>query len=114
MRISTKSFDANLRRLRRNTRHLDLKRQITHIFGSLILSLVLVMLAHTTEPDFKYIDVPRDWLFYVSVFSLILSGSLFAYALYRIWTLICIVVDHNSEQDSNNTKESKVGSEPTQ
>jgi hypothetical protein len=100
-------FDVNLKKLKKDTKHLNLKWQIKHIFGSLILSLILIMIAHTDTPDFKYTDVKIDWL---SIASIILSVSLFIYALYRIWTLICIVVDHNSDQ--NTTQESKtVGQE---
>ena len=107
----TKPFNTNLKKLQKDTRHLNLKRQITHIFGSLILSLILIMVAHSTVSDFNYKDADIDNFYRLSICALILSGSFFAYALYRIWTLICIVVDHNNSdknESSHNTNESNI------
>lgn len=109
----TKPFKANLKRLEKNAKHLNLKWQIKHIFGSLILSLIFVMVAHTTVKDFSYTDplIPIDNSFWISICALVFSFLFFAYALYRIWTLICIVVNHNSDKDdyaNSNTKESKI------
>lgn len=113
VKVSTKPFDANLKKLRRHTRHLNLKRQITHIFGSLIVSLFLIMIAHFTNPDFKYLgkNIVVDWWYKSSIISVILSVSFFLYALYRIWTLICIVVNHNSEQENSISNTNTVESE---
>lgn len=107
----TKPFSVNLKKLQKNARHLNLKWQIKHIFGSLILSLILIMQAHTTVTNFNYKDAIRDNWFYTSIGALVFSGSFFAYALYRIWTLICIVVNHNSDKadtENNSTNESKI------
>jgi len=96
----TKQFNVNLRKLEKNTKRLNLKWQIKNIFGFLILSLIFVMIAHSTVDDFKYKEAAIDKWFYISIGSLILSVSAFAYALFRIWTLICIVVNHNFDKAS--------------
>jgi hypothetical protein len=107
----TKKFNVNLKKLENNAKRLNLKWQIKHIFGSLILSLILVMFAHSTVADFKYSETPIDYWFYISIVSLVASGCFFAYALFRIWTLICIVVDHNFDKASvsnDSANESKI------
>lgn len=98
----TKKFNVNLKKLETSAKRLNLKWQIKHIFGSLILSLIFVMIAHSTVKDFNYTDttVPIDNWFYGSICALIFSCLSFAYALFRIWTLICIVVDHNFDKAS--------------
>jgi hypothetical protein len=109
----TKKFNVNLKKLETSAKRLNLKWQIKNIFGSLILSLIFVMIAHSTVTDFNYTDptIPTDKWFYISIVSLFVSGCFFAYALFRIWTLICIVVDHNFDKASgsnDSTNESKI------
>lgn len=107
----TKQFNVNLEKLERDSKRLNLKWQIKNIFGFLILSLIFVMVAHSAVDGFKYKEAPIDNWFYISIGSLVLSVSAFAYALFRIWTLICIVVNHNFDKaavSSDNPKESKI------
>lgn len=68
-------------------------------------------MAHSSVTDFKYYQAIIDKRFYVSIISLVISSFFFEYALFRIWTLICIVVDHNFDKASISNESKIIGSD---
>lgn len=97
---ATKTFDRDISVLKRKLRRLDLKMQIKHIFISLILSLFFIAWYYFFKvKPCGSLGCYKPTLQLYRCSSLILSGISFTYAIWRLWTLICVVVEHRTEYD---------------
>ena len=74
--------------LQREINLLSPKRQVIRVFGSLILSLVLVALY-----DILVVYNFPCGFFTLKAFALATSLSLFIYSLFCLWQIFCIIID---------------------
>jgi len=101
---STKSFDSSLSTLKRSLRHCHLKRQIIHIFASLVLALFFIVCYYVLKFQlYLSLDVNENTGRLYRVIAIGLSVIAFAYSIYRLWTLILVVIEHKPNDNSDIT-----------
>jgi len=100
---STKDFDKSIKKLKRNLRILTLKMQIKHIFISLLLSIGLIAAYYVSKYHVYGVTFNQHTTLLYRTLSLSISFIFFSYALWRLWTLVCIVVEHKTEEAALNT-----------
>ena len=115
----TQEFDDTVHVLKEQIAFLDLKQLIKKIFGYLIVSLLFVMLYHLVKVHlYGCFGLKPCYHLHLSLFLLFLSGVCFAYSLYLLWKIVCIIIDNETEQrnfiSNNEALTINVGDAPIQ
>lgn len=101
---ATKTFKKSIDKFKRKLWGLNLKVQIIHIFISLVFSLLFIATYYASKfHTFRCLDLNQNTTLLFRILSLGLSLLSFSWALWRLWSLICIVVEYKTEQAALNT-----------